>query len=142
MKRPRLVVDTNVLVSALLWGGVPSRLIDLAGNGTVSLITSRALLTELHATLQKPRLSRFVTATGLTPAAMVKHMRRLSTVVATPALPHRVARDRDDDAVLACARAGNASMIVTGDRDLPVLRAFDGIPILRPAPAVELLVPP
>lgn len=43
----RLVVDTNVLVSAFLWEGVPGRLIELAGEREIQLFTSRALLDEL-----------------------------------------------------------------------------------------------
>ena len=112
----------------------------MAGDGIVTIAISRPLLAELHATLLKPRLSRHVLSTGLDPRSMVQHVRRLSTVVTAPALSQPAARDRDDDAVLACARAAHADMIVTGDQDLLVLRTFEDIPILRPARAVALLV--
>lgn len=45
--RPRLVLDTNILVSAFLWQGTPGHLIELAGEKEVQLFTSRALLDEL-----------------------------------------------------------------------------------------------
>jgi putative PIN family toxin of toxin-antitoxin system len=53
----RLVLDTNVVVSALLWGGTPERLIELAGEGAVELVTSQALLTELAELLDRPELA-------------------------------------------------------------------------------------
>ena len=57
MSRPRLVVDTNVLLSAFLWQGTPGRVIELAGEKEVQLFTSRALLNELAATLAKKKLA-------------------------------------------------------------------------------------
>ena len=56
-RKPRWVVDTNLLVSAFLWRGTPGRLIELAGEHEIQLFTSRALLDELNATLNKGRLS-------------------------------------------------------------------------------------
>ena len=65
-KRPRWVVDTNVLVSAFLWQGTPGKGIELAGDQLIQLCTSRALLEELAATLAKPQLAKYVAATALT----------------------------------------------------------------------------
>ncbi len=53
-----LVVDTNVLVSAFLWQGKPGRLIELAAEKEIHLFTSRALLDELAATLEKNKLAK------------------------------------------------------------------------------------
>ena len=64
----RLVVDTNVLVSAFLWQGTPGRLIELAAEKEIELFTSRALLDELAATLAKRKLARYVAASGSSPA--------------------------------------------------------------------------
>lgn len=47
----RLVLDTNVLVSAFLWEGIPGRLIELAGEKEIDLYTSRTLLAELSEVL-------------------------------------------------------------------------------------------
>ncbi len=52
----RLVLDTNVLVSAFLWKGVPGHLIELAGEGEIHLYTSRALLDELADVLHRKKL--------------------------------------------------------------------------------------
>ena len=53
----RLVLDTNVLVSAFLWGGIPGRLIELAGEKEIDLYTSRTLLAELSEVLHRKKFT-------------------------------------------------------------------------------------
>jgi putative PIN family toxin of toxin-antitoxin system len=53
----RVVLDTNVVVSALLWGGVPYRLIHAASAGGIALFASAVLLKELRDTLARPHLA-------------------------------------------------------------------------------------
>ena len=61
----RLVLDTNVLVSAFLWRGAPNQMIERASEGEVQLFTSRALLDELSEVLKGRKFSRAVSVTGL-----------------------------------------------------------------------------
>lgn len=136
MTRPRWVIDTNVLVSAFLWQGKPGRLIEMAGEHEVRLLTSRALLDELAATLNKKKLAAAVAATGSTAEQMLASYKRIATTVRARALDGRISRDADDDAVLACALAARAALVVTGDDDLPVLEDFMGIPIVIVGQAV------
>ncbi len=133
---PRWVVDTNVLISALLWQGTPGKVFELAGEGDIQLVTSRVLLDELASTLAKPKLARFVEATGLRATDMLRNYRRLASTIAVKPLAQAVSRDRDDDAVLACALAAHAAIIVTGDDDLLILGNFMKIPILTVAQAL------
>lgn len=135
----KLVVDTNVLVSAFLWQGNPGRLIELAAEKEIQLFTNRALLDELAATLVKKKLAKPVVATGLTVEQMLRNYRRLATLVTTRQLAQRVSRDLDDDSVLACALAVGADLIVSGDDDLLVLKHFQGIPIATPAQALRTI---
>ena len=135
-RRPRWVVDTNVLVSTFLWQGVPGRVIDLAGEKEVQLFTSRVLLDELRATLAKRKLAKYVTATGLTADHLLANYRRIATVVTARRLDRQVSRDADDDAVLACALATRADLVVSGDNDLLALKQYRSIPILSPADAL------
>jgi len=133
----KLVLDTNVLVSAFLWQGIPSRLIELATEQEIKLVTSRALLEELAAVLQRRKLAKKVQATGLTPLQMLRNYQRLAQRVAARKLQQPVSRDADDDAVLALAIAANVDLIVSGDADLLDLRAHQDIPILTPAEALR-----
>ncbi|UXH77658.1 putative toxin-antitoxin system toxin component, PIN family [Roseateles amylovorans] len=133
----RWVVDTNVLVSAFIGSGTPARVIEAAVEEAVLLFTSRVLLDELEATLGKKKLARYVSATGMTPAQLVAHYRRLCTLVTARRLAHPMCRDADDDAVLACALAARADLIVTGDDDLLSMKHFNDIPIVTAAQAIH-----
>lgn len=136
-RRPHWVVDTNVLVSAFLWRGIPGRVIDLAGEKEVQLFTSQALLDELAATLAKKKLARYVAATGMTADHLLANYRRIATVVTARRLGQQVSRDADDDAVLACALASRADLIVSGDNDLLALKTFNAIPIVTIVRAIK-----
>jgi putative PIN family toxin of toxin-antitoxin system len=133
----RLVVDTNVLVSAFLWQGTPGRLIELAAEKEIELFASRALLDELAATLAKKKLVKPVLATGLTADQILRNYRRLATLVTARQLAQPVSRDADDDHVLACALAARADLIVSGDDDLLALKHFQEIPIVTPTQALQ-----
>jgi predicted nucleic acid-binding protein len=67
---------------------------------------------------------------------MLAQVRLLAEIVDPPPLPEPVSRDPDDDAVLALAAAARPDLIVTGDKDLLVLDAYAGIPIVSPAEAI------
>lgn len=122
----RVLLDTNVLISGILFRGLPRSLLERASRGELDLVTSPELLDELEAVLTEkfhvpPELVRL--ARG--------ELETLALVVVPGYMP-RVSRDPDDDQVLAAAIAGEARAIITGDRDLLVLEAYHGIPILTP----------
>ena len=135
----RLVVDTNVLVSAFLWQGTPGRLVELAGEKECRIFTSRILLDELSEVLHRKKLAKQVQATGLTAAQMLLNFRRLATVMTAHRLAQQVSRDADDDAVLACALAAQAELIISGDADLLVLKQFQNVRIVTAARAVKII---
>lgn len=132
----RLVVDTNVLVSAFLWQGTPGRLLELTGEQAAQLFTSRALLAELESVLHRRKLAKPVAATGLSADQMLANYRKLATVVIVRPLAAPVSRDPDDDRVLECALAARADLIVSGDDDLLALQRFEGIPVVNAAQAI------
>lgn len=142
MIRASAVLDTNVVISALLWRGLPGRFIELAGEGELKLFTSAALLKELAATLSKPKLAKAVAATGLDASTMLLLYGRIARRVHAAPLPRPVSRDKDDDAVLACAAASRADMIVTGDDDLLVLKHYGDCRIFKPQEALRALLSP
>jgi uncharacterized protein len=133
----KLLLDTNVLVSAFLWQGVPGRLIELAIEQEIQLVTNRVLLDELTDVLPRKKLAKKVAATGLTPTQIVLNYRRLAQLVTTRKLSQAVSRDADDDHVIACAIAAQADLIVSGDEHLLSLKIHQNIPILTPAEALR-----
>ena len=135
----RVVADTNVIVSAVLWEGIPGRLIAAAVEGEIQLFTSQTLFDELTDVIQRKKLAKAVARTGQTAEQILHDYRRLAHRVSSRALTAQVSRDADDDHVLACALAARADLIVSGDRDLSDLKEFKGMPIVRPAEAVRRL---
>jgi putative PIN family toxin of toxin-antitoxin system len=134
----KLVTDTNVVVSGLLWLGPPGRLLEAAATGQLTLYTSPALVAELSATLAYPKLAQRIERSGLTHPELLQRYLNVALLVQPAAVP-RLCRDPADDQVLACARAAGAELIVTGDADLLSLDRFEDIPIRTARAALELL---
>jgi uncharacterized protein len=77
----KIVVDTNISISALLWGGTPQRLFTVAVDHSIPLLTSSPLIQELEKTLNKPKLAKYVLLTGKTPSELVSDVARIMTLV-------------------------------------------------------------
>mgnify|MGYP001559632689 CR=1 FL=1 len=133
----RLVLDTNVVVSGLLWNGAPARLIDAAQADEVELFTSRVLLAELIRILKRAKFTKAIDAGGLTREQLVLGYADLAMLIEPAEIPPVVANDPDDDQVLACALAAKADLIVSGDRDLLDLKQYQDIPVVTPAEALR-----
>jgi uncharacterized protein len=130
------VLDTNVLLSGLLWRGPSYALLEQVRSGSVTFLSSPELLAELSEVLARPKFDAIVSRSGTTRAHMLAQIRMLAEVTDPPPLTQPVCRDPDDDAVLALARAAQADVIVSGDDDLLSLTSFEGIPIMNPAQAL------
>lgn len=122
----RVLLDTNVLISAVLFGGLPRELVRRALRGEFEVVTSARLMVEFEEILSE----RFGVPPAVAQAARAEY-ELLATVVRPRHVP-RVARDPDDDEVLAAAVAGDCALVVTGDRDLLALGSHEGRPILTP----------
>jgi len=114
----RVVVDTNVVVSGLLFGGVPLRVLDAGASQIVNLFTSNALLEELAEIIERPHFDKKFSETGLTRRRLISDYQALVEVINVVLFTEQVSRDIDDDEVLACAIAAECEFIVTGDNDL------------------------
>jgi uncharacterized protein len=127
-----VVVDTNVVVAALVAKGLCHEVFHRAVRMRV-LASSIPLMDELDTT----RREKFVVTPATT--TFLASFREQTRLVEPAALPGSVSRDSDDDVVLATAVAAGADVIVTGDQDLQVLGAYDGIRILSPRQFLEWL---
>jgi putative PIN family toxin of toxin-antitoxin system len=134
----RIVLDTNLVFSALLWRGTTHQLLTgVRGHPAAQLCSSPALLEELSDVLTRPAATRQLAVIGKSPRDVIADYLTLIELVEPQPLPVPVSRDPDDDQVLACALAAKAALIVSGDRDLLDLGAFQGIPILTAAQALQ-----
>ncbi|MPZ87836.1 MAG: putative toxin-antitoxin system toxin component, PIN family [Nitriliruptorales bacterium] len=122
----RVLLDTNVLISALLFGGLPEALLRRGLEGAFVMISSEVLLDELEDKL----LQRF--EFGRAQSRLVRQELDLASDNVLPQTVPAASRDPDDDHVLAAAVAGLADWIVTGDKDLLVMGRHRGIAIVTP----------
>lgn len=121
----RVVADTNIFISALMFGGLPGSLLDLALLRSIFLVTSPELLDELD---EKLRLKFEVSSKD---ADAIRARLEDCALVVIPNVALEVIRDDpDDNRVLECAVTGRADYIVSGDRHLLKLSAYEGIPII------------
>lgn len=136
-----VVLDTNVVVAALLWDGIPRRLLErIAGDPRLTLASSPQLLAELTRVLTKPQLRERLRLSDATGDQLIVGYKHLVSIVTPRSVPRVTMRDADDDHVLALAVAAGASLIVSGDRShlLPLGR-YAGVAIITPREAIELL---
>lgn len=138
--RLRLVLDTNVVVSGLLWGGHSRRLLELALDNTVTLYSSPVLVDELSQTLHYAKLAKRIAALRTTAQELVVLYSAMVTLVVPQQVPRVIAQDADDDQVLACAVQAHAHLIASGDQHLHSLGGnYQGVRIVTPAEAAVLL---
>lgn len=135
----RIVIDTNVLVSALFWKGTPHTLLSQVRLGDFELVMSHVLFEELTEVIARPKFTSILQRTTRTHQQILSELHVLAEMISAPPLPHTVCRDPDDDAVLACALAARADLIVSGDDDLLTLKEFQQIPIVTASEAIQRL---
>lgn len=133
----RAVIDTNVLVSGLLWHGVPHTLLERVRAGGLTLVSSPALLVELEEVIGRAKFDAILTRSATLREDTLNALRQLAELIEPPPLPQPVCRDPEDDQVLALALAARVELIVSGDDDLLALGNFEGMPIVSPAQAVQ-----
>lgn len=126
----RAVADTNIVVSGLLWRGQPRRILDAARDGIIELYTSAVLLEELADVLRREKFAARLAAANVTVQDLVTGYSALATVIEAEPIEPVILVDPDDDAVLACALAADAEIIVSGDSDLLNLKEHEGTSIL------------
>jgi putative PIN family toxin of toxin-antitoxin system len=121
----RVVADTNIYISALMFGGLPGTFLDLAFSRAFTLVASRAILDELDEKLR----GKF--AVSSKDARLIRARLEATADLAKPDFVLQVvADDPDDNRILECAVSGKADLIVSGDRHLLRLGSYEGISIL------------
>jgi putative PIN family toxin of toxin-antitoxin system len=136
MKVRRVVVDTNVLISAfLISGGKPDQVLRYLLEVNADFLFSQETMDELITRLARPKFRKY--RNDEETAAFIENLSDLATWV--PLLGQlAICRDPDDDKFLEVALAGEADCIITGDQDLLVLHPLEGISILTPAQFLEV----
>lgn len=126
----KVVLDTNIWVSAIIWGGIPDEILLLGQRKILTIAMSQHLLNELERTFNKPKLLPKLKALGLIVSNLMNLIRESVVLYAIDEITVPELRDPDDSIVLATAIAAKADVIITGDRDLLILGEYQGINIM------------
>jgi len=125
----RAVLDTNVVLSGVFFGGLPGRVLDAWRHGRFTLVLSAPILAEYRETSAEFEASYGHSVFEAFAALLVVN----AEIIAAPAyLPTQVCSNRDDDKFLACALAGGVGVIVSGDKQLRAVSGWSGIEDVSP----------
>jgi putative PIN family toxin of toxin-antitoxin system len=137
----RIVLDTNIVVSALLWRGAAYRLFELIRQQErAQLFASSAMLVELGEVLTRSAHSNRLALIGRSAREVLAGYAAAVELVIPAEIPSVITADPDDDEVLAAA--AGADIIVTGDRHLLAVGRHENILIVEAAEATRLLTQP
>ena len=129
----KVVLDTNVLVSAFLSdSGVPNQVLRQAAQ-TYQLFISHEILGEVESVLRRPRIQERAQLTECGVQVFLAAIQRVADVVENPPPLQVIEDDPDDNVILSCALGAGADYLVSGDIHLRRLRSHKGIKIVSPS---------
>jgi len=129
MTPPRIVVDSNVIISGFLFGGNPCRVLGAVVDGLARCFTSLPILDEVRSVLQRPKFG----LSAEQALAFVDEFHLLCRVVDPRNRVEAIADDPKDNMVRECADAANADIIISGDAHLLDLKQWESIRIVSPS---------
>jgi putative PIN family toxin of toxin-antitoxin system len=124
----KLVLDTNIYISAYYWGGNSQKIIGRIINGVDELFISNEILEEISEVMARPKFK----TEQKTIDEYIETIEKNCKKVLTEGKIKGICRDTDDDDKLECGKVCNADYIITGDDDLLVLEKFETIKIITP----------
>jgi len=130
-----ITLDSNVLISAIVFGGKPRSILELVLEGECRLALSPAILAEVAGVL-KGRKFAYPEPAAL---AVAKELEALAHLVYPQVRLKVITEDPADNRILECARESSSEAIISGDRHLRALKEFKGIPILAPGEFLDRL---
>lgn len=131
----RIVLDTNIIVSAIIRDGNPRKLFQRGIEGKYRILLSDEILDELFEVLQRPKFKMTVGEI----IRIISALRQSGEKVHVTSNLQIVKRDPDDNIVINAAHDGNADYIVSGDKDIKDLKNFKGIKIVSAAEMLQML---
>ena len=131
----RVVFDTNVLISSLLFKGELAGIVDLWKSGKILPVVSRETFEEFRTVLEYPK---FKLTRGEIKSIIKEEVLPFFEVVETGSKVNKVCSDPDDDKFIACALSAAADFIVSGDKDLCDVGTFRTIKIIRASDLLKM----
>lgn len=132
----RVVLDTNIVVSGMLWSGVPSKIMEAVYTGRIRPVVTELLLDELSSVLGRPKFENRLKLVGKSVDELIHDYVVFAEIIDSQPLPRPVSVDRDDDMFIACAIAGKVTYLVSGDPHVLNVGRYEDVQIIT---AVALL---
>ena len=134
------VIDTNVVVSGLLWDGPPNQLLKWARDGIIRVFACEKTNAELKRVIDYKRFTKRLSIIGSTPDEVFAYFMNLSVFVPSPEfIPEKIIEDTFDNLFLALASENKAHLIISGDNHLLDLKEYNHIQIVTPAEACKVI---
>jgi uncharacterized protein len=132
MANVRVVLDTNVYVSGLLWTGLPHTLLAVAETGPLVLVTSPAILEEVREVLARAKFAARMRTLNTSVDELMESLLSLVQIMQEPKVTRVVLRDPDDDKFVACALAARVRWILSGDDHLLRIGRYKNMRMVTP----------
>ncbi len=122
----KIVIDTNVFVSGVVFGVTPKIVLDFVRLSNIELLMSQLLAEEILAQMYRFRIEEITNQ-------VVRYTIFSQARMIAPRIVPAISRDPKDDMLLALSLAGKAEYLITGDKDLLILRTFERTKIVTPS---------
>ncbi len=130
MKR-EAVFDTNVLISGVLWRGIPFLLLSMAEAGNLTIYSSEDIMSEIRRVLHYPKLRKYIDRKRTSPEELFQKIESLCTLIRVDERVFGVCSDRDDEKFLSCAISACVNILVSGDSDLLSMKQYQTVNIMK-----------
>lgn len=136
----KLVLDTNTVISGLLWKGNEFELLQKIEEGKAQFFVNKKILAEIYQVLNYPRIGKYIHKYGLSVDKLFEKVNSLSNLVIGPKLKENVVKeDNKDNKFVECAINAKADTIVSGDEHLLKIKEYQGIKIMTTSEVLKSL---
>lgn len=129
----KIVLDTNILISAIFWKGPPNLILQLAEKQLITIVSSKEILEEFFTVVSRPKFSPYLRQSGYTPKAVLEEISLLAQITKISETVTGIVQDSSDDKFLSCAISAMAPFLISGDKHLLLIKKFRGVSIATPA---------
>jgi len=137
----KIIIDTNVALSGLLWGGPPNQILKWGRDRVIRILVCEKTVDELKRVFQYGKFANRLSVLQSSPQQAMAYFLNLVFFVPDPeSIPNIIKRDPTDNLFLAIAEQNGAAMIVSGDRHLLDLESFGNIQIVTPSEGVQIIM--
>ena len=131
----KIVIDSNIFVSSFFWGGNPKEIFERVINGFDELFITDEIIKEITSVMSSKKFN----VNNSEIEDYIKIIEKYSKIIISKGIKKPASRDQDDDKILQCGLDGNVDFIITGDKDLLVLKEYETIKIIKPKDYLEIV---